>query len=145
MKEVEKMAEATVPAPQTEGHVSEQQAPQAPREETREQARTITPPVDIFETQEGLIVIADIPGVSKDGIDVRVENDILTITGTVSAELPGESVRREYELANYFRQFQLSDKVDVEKISAELRHGVLTVHLPKPEAQKPRQIDVKVS
>ncbi len=137
------MAETTVAAPQSEAPQTQEQ--QAPREETREQARAITPPVDIFETQEGLIVIADIPGVAKEGIDVRVENDILTIRGTVSADMPGDAVRREYELANYFRQFQLTDKVDVDKISAELRHGVLTVHLPKPEAQKPRQIEVKVS
>lgn len=114
------------------------------KETTHSRERTITPPVDIYETEEGLVVLADLPGVDKDGLDVRVENDILTIRGTSRNGLPGEPIYREFELANYFRQFELSDKVDQSKITAELKHGVLTLRLPKAEEAKPKKIEVKV-
>ncbi|HEX2929410.1 MAG TPA: Hsp20/alpha crystallin family protein [Candidatus Binatia bacterium] len=115
------------------------------REITRSQERYVTPPVDIYEIQEGLVVKADLPGVAKEGLDVRVENNLLTIRGRVSHTLAGEPIYREYELANFFRQFELSEKVDQLKISAELKHGVLTLNLPKAEEAKPRKIDINVS
>jgi HSP20 family molecular chaperone IbpA len=116
-----------------------------PKETTHSRERTLTPPVDIYETPDGLVVLADLPGVSKEGLDVRVENDILTIRGTSSDGLPGEPIYREFELANYFRQFELSEKVDQNKITAELKHGVLTLKLPKAEEAKPKKIEVKVN
>jgi HSP20 family molecular chaperone IbpA len=103
----------------------------------------VTPPVDIFETQDGLIVKADLPGVAKEGLEVRVDNDLLTIRGKATHAARGDTVYREYELANFFRQFQLNEKVDQNKISAELKHGVLTLALPKAEEAKPRRIEVK--
>lgn len=112
--------------------------------ETREEARTLTPPVDIFETPEGLGVVADLPGVTKDQVDIRVENGVLTIKGTAPQKEEAEPVYREFRLANYFRQFQLSEEVDQDKIQAEMRNGVLSISLPKKEAAKPRQIQVKV-
>ena len=115
------------------------------REITRSQERCVTPPVDIYEIQEGLVVKADLPGVAKEGLDVRVENNLLTIRGRVSHTLAHEPIYREYELANFFRQFELSEKVDQLKISAELKHGVLTLNLPKAEEAKPRKIDINVS
>lgn len=115
------------------------------REETRSQERYITPPVDIYETQEGLVVKADLPGVPKEGLDVRVENNLLTIRGKSTHAAPGDPIHREYELANFFRQFELSEKVDQLKISAELKHGVLTLSLPKAEEAKPRKIEIKVA
>lgn len=115
------------------------------REITRSQERYVTPPVDIYEIQEGLVVKADLPGVAKEGLDVRVENNLLTIRGRVSHTLANEPIYREYELANFFRQFELSEKVDQLKISAELKHGVLTLNLPKAEEAKPRKIDINVS
>jgi len=116
----------------------------AGREETRSQERFVTPPVDIYETQEGLIVKADLPGVTKDALDVRVENNLLTIRGKSAHAAPGEVFYREYSLLNFFRQFELNNKVDQSKISAELKHGVLTLQLPKAEEAKPRQIEVRV-
>jgi HSP20 family protein len=115
------------------------------REETRSQERYVTPPVDIYENQDGLVVKADLPGVAKDGLDVRVENNLLTIRGKAQHIAPGDSVYREYGLLNFFRQFELNERVDQEKISAELKHGVLTLHLPKAEEAKPRKIDVRIS
>jgi HSP20 family molecular chaperone IbpA len=81
---------------------------------TREESRYLVPPVDIFETEDQLTVIADLPGVSKETVDIRVENKVLTIKGAVDRETPGESLYREFELARYYRQFQLSDEVNVE-------------------------------
>ena len=78
-------------------------------EETRSQERYITPPVDIYETTNGLVVTADLPGVAKDGLDVRVENNLLTIRGKAAHAAPGGPVYREYGLVNFFRQFELND------------------------------------
>jgi len=127
------MKESTVPVKR------EEQLP-----ETREEARTLTPPVDIFENADGLVVVADLPGADKKDLDVRVENDVLTIKAKSNGVIPAEPQYREYELLSFFRQFQLSDTVDQEQIKAELKHGVLIVNLPKKEAAKPKQIKVAV-
>ena len=115
------------------------------REETRSQERYVTPPVDIYETANGLVVKADLPGVTREGLDVRVENNLLTIRGKAEHAAPGEAVYREYELVSFFRQFELNERVDQPKISADLKHGVLTLNLPKADEAKPRRIDVRVS
>jgi HSP20 family molecular chaperone IbpA len=117
----------------------------ASREETRSQEKYVTPPVDIYETAEGLVVKADLPGVAREGLDVRVENNTLTIRGKAAHAAPGEPIYREYGLVNLFRQFELNDRVDQHKISAELKLGVLTLNLPKAEEAKPRNIEVKLT
>ncbi|HWP58953.1 MAG TPA: Hsp20/alpha crystallin family protein [Candidatus Acidoferrales bacterium] len=132
------MAEKTVPL-SGEGKAS------SSREVTRSRERYIAPPVDIYETNEGLVLMADLPGVAKENLDVRVENDTLTIRGIASHKAPGSPIYREYELANFFRQFELGEKVDQGRISAELKHGVLMLSLPKAQEAKPRRIEVKVS
>lgn len=111
---------------------------------TREEARYMVPPVDIYETDNSLAVIVDLPGVQKDDVDIRVDQDILTIKGKVKYEAPKDLIRREFGLLDFFRQFQLTDEVDQAKISAESKNGVLTVTLPKAEKAKPRQVKVKV-
>jgi HSP20 family protein len=132
------MAEKTVPA-------SSGVKPSTSREDTRSQERYITPPVDIYETAVGLVVKADLPGVAKENMDVRVENNLLTIRGKAAHAAPGEPIYREYGLVNFFRQFELNERVDQQQISAELKHGVLTLNLPKAEEAKPRKIDVKLA
>ena len=77
-------------------------------------------------------------------MDVRVENNLLTIRAHANHVAPGESIYREYRLLNFFRQFELNERVDQSKISAELNYGVLTLNLPKAEEAKPRKIDVKI-
>ena len=131
-------------AEQTVATRSQQRTPPS-REETRSQERYVTPPVDIYETGEGLVVKADLPGVAKENLEVRVENNLLTIRGKSTHVAPGEPIYREYELANFFRQFELNERVDQAKISADLKHGVLTLNLPKAEEAKPRTIDVKIT
>ena len=115
------------------------------REETRSQERYVTPPVDIYETGEGLVVKADLPGVDKENLDVRVENNLLSIRGRATHAAPGDLIYREYGLINFFRQFELSERVDQSKISADLKNGVLTLNLPKAEEAKPRKIDVRIT
>ena len=112
---------------------------------TRDETRYIAPPVDIFETEDALVVVADLPGVKSEEVDIRVEDNILTIKGKADYSPPAGILRGEFNLQGYYRQFQLSDEVDQSKISAESKNGVLSVHLPKAEKSKPRQIKVKLS
>jgi HSP20 family protein len=130
------MAEKTVATPEV-------QKP-ATTESTRNHERYIAPPVDIYETPDGLVVLADLPGVAQEALDVRVDNNVLTIRGHARHTVPSEATYREYDLVNFFRQFELSDKVDQSHISAELKCGVLTLQLPKAAEAKPRQIAVQV-
>jgi len=112
---------------------------------TRDDTLYIAPPVDIFETDEALTVVADLPGVAMDSVDIRVEDNILTIKGRATYSPKAELLRQEFSLQGYYRQFQLSDEVDQERISAESKNGVLTITLPKAEKSKPKQIKVKIS
>lgn len=132
------MVEQTVAVPETQ-----QTAPSS--EETRTRERFITPPVDIYETQDGLVVTADVPGVAQADLNIRVDNNVLTIQGRAKHVITDEASYREYELVNVFRQFELTDAVDQDKITADLKHGVLTLSLPKAEAAKPRQIPIQTS
>jgi HSP20 family molecular chaperone IbpA len=100
--------------------------------------------VDIYETIEGLVLLADLPGVAPSDLEVRLEENILTIQGKAKHAVASEPIYREFELVNFFRQFELSDQVDREKIAARLNHGVLILQLPKAEKAKPRQIPVQV-
>lgn len=111
---------------------------------TREENRYMVPPVDIFESEKNLTVIVDLPGVQKENVDIKVDKDILTIKGKVRYEPPKEMLRGEFRLLDFFRQFQLSDEVDSEKISARSSNGVLTITLPKAEKAMPRQVKIKV-
>jgi HSP20 family molecular chaperone IbpA len=131
------MAEKTVPSPRAEPGP-------ARREETHARDQYIIPPVDIFETGEGLTVVADLPGVEQRALDVRVADGILTIQGKTAHIAPGTPLEREFELLHFYRQFELPDEVDTDRIAAELRHGVLTLRLPKKERAKPRKVEVSV-
>lgn len=115
------------------------------RERTRTQERYVSPPVDIYETPNELVLLADLPGVAPNDLEVRLEDDILTIRGQAKHLRTQDPVYQEYELVNFFRQFELSEQIDQGKVSADLKHGVLTLHLPKTEKAKPRQITVQVS
>jgi HSP20 family protein len=109
---------------------------------TRDDALYIAPPVDIFESDESLTVIADLPGVKREEVEIRVEDNILTIKGKAGYHPAAPIIREEFSLHGYYRQFQLSDIVDQNKICAESKNGVLTITLPKAEKTKPRQVKV---
>jgi HSP20 family molecular chaperone IbpA len=112
------------------------------REVTRSAARYVTPPVDIVETVEGLTVVADVPGLDERSLEISVDQGVLTLAGKAVFG-SGDLVWREYAMDGYWRQFQLPDSFDARKARAEVRHGVLTLHLPKAEAAKPRKIAIE--
>lgn len=101
------------------------------------------PNVDIFEDDDKLVLIADMPGVSKDDIDIRIEDSRLKIQGKVSKELPGEYVLSEYSIGDYFSHFTISTAIDQSGIQASMKNGVLRLVLPKSDRLKPRKISIK--
>lgn len=133
------MAEKTIPSVQNENQN------EVSREVTRHPERYVRPLVDIFETEDALTVIADMPGVGKDTLNVKVEDNILTIEGHMAPGPRKPSILEEFFPVSFFREFELSEAVNQEKIEAALNNGVLTVTLPKQERVKPRKITVHVA
>ncbi len=113
----------------------------------RRDTQAMTPRVDVLEDDTGITVIADMPGVSKDSLDIRVENDALAIEGGVSAATPEamEATYAEVRIPRYRRSFTLSRELDSSRIEAQLKDGVLRVRIPKHEQARPQRISVKVS
>lgn len=109
--------------------------------------RRYRPNVDILERADELVVQADLPGATGDEIDVDFEDGTLRIHAKVPArqEDGTEYLRHEYGVGDYYRTFHVSDAIDTSKTTAEYADGVLTLHLPKAEASKPRKIDVKAA
>ena len=107
---------------------------------------TFTPKVDIWETEAGYNLEVEMPGVSKEGVDVKLEEGVLSILGRVEPEdTKGfEKAYSEYEYGNYERQFQISEVIDESNIKATIKNGVLQLELPKRESAKPKRIEVKV-
>lgn len=114
-------------------------------EETRAPERFLRPAVNILEEESGLQLTADLPGASKQTLDIRLEKGILTINAPVSRGLPGRLIYSEFEWAPYYRQFQIPNLINQAEVRAEFNNGVLTLHLPKAEAAKPRRIEVSVA
>lgn len=114
--------------------------------ETTKKEKFYIPAVDIFETEKDVTVIAEMPGVSAKGIDVTLEDDVLTIRGMkASDEKPeGRALLLEYESGNYQRRFTVAETIDQENIKATVNNGMLRVVLPKAEPAKPRKIEVHV-
>lgn len=108
--------------------------------------RTYTPYVDIYETRDELTLVAEMPGAMADTVDVDFEGGELSIGARVEPRQPAgtQYLLEEYGAGDYFRTFRISEAVDASRISAELRNGLLTLHLPKVEAVKPRKIAVSV-
>ncbi len=117
-----------------------------PAETARARAgRIYTPYVDIVERKDEIIIIADMPGVDENSVDITLEKNVLTIYGRASFEFPedGRPLLHEYGTGDYRRAFTLSDEVDREKIQASVRNGVLKLIMPKAESAKMRKIPVK--
>jgi len=107
--------------------------------------RAFLPTTDIFETDDALTVILEMPGADRDNIDVSVENGVLTVEGKINfKKYEGlQPVYSEYNVGPYRRSFRISSRVDQDKIRAEMSDGVITLVLPKAEEAKPRKIEVK--
>lgn len=114
------------------------------KQESTAPARFFVPTTDIFETEESLSLVVEMPGVDKSKVDVSVEDGVLTIQGQLDfTKYEGmQPVYAEYSIGHYRRSFTLSNKVDQGRISAEMKDGVLTLVLPKAEEAKPRRIAV---
>jgi HSP20 family protein len=119
-REVERQQEATVPA------------------------RAFLPSTDIFESDDVLTIVMEMPGVDREDVDVNVENGVLRVEGRLDfSKYEGmQPVYTEYNIGHYRRSFSLSSKVDQDRISAQMQDGVLTLLLPKAEEAKPRRISV---
>ena len=112
--------------------------------ETINQRPAIRPPVDIYENTNEYLLIADLPGVDKSNLVINLDGELLTIEGRVGDDVAATAVEREFQLMDYRRSFELPNIVDRDKVAAELKHGVLTLHLPKVAEVKPRRIQVTV-
>lgn len=108
-----------------------------------QQRPVMAPPTDVYETRDELLVVADVPGARKDSINVRLEKQELTIYAARDNDWKGDVLAGRPRSADWSRSFLVPRGIDAEKITAELKDGVLTVHLPKSEAVKPRQIAVR--
>jgi len=107
-------------------------------------SRPWSPPVDVLETENELVLKADLPDVRPEDIDVQVENQTLSIKGERRFEEDGKGYHRiERSYGSFIRSFAVPSAVDTERVSADYRNGVLTVTLPKKEAAKPRQVKVE--
>jgi HSP20 family molecular chaperone IbpA len=119
---------------------------QTPDQETREEA-SLLPPVDVVEDAHGITLYADLPGVAKDNLDLRIEGDTLTIEGKLALELPQdmEASHVEVSLPRYRRTFTLSKELDASKIDAKFEQGVLSLRVAKAEHAQTRRIEVQLA
>ncbi len=110
-------------------------------------AYTIRPNVDIWETSDSFNLEAEIPGVNQENLDVKLEGGVLTIIGRVNAGGPEgmQSLHSEYQSRNFERTFEVSNDIEGDNINADLKNGILHIVLPKREAAKPKQIEIKVT
>lgn len=105
--------------------------------------RVFIPAVDIFETPQALVLVADMPGVSGDAVTLDLKENLLTIFGEVSPPPEKEALlAQEYTIGDFYREFQVGELIDKDKIEASVKNGVLTLTLPKAEKAKPRRIEV---
>ena len=108
---------------------------------------TLMPPVDVIEDASGITLYADLPGVSRDKLNLQVETGTLTIDAEIDLNLPEglQSIHTEVGLGRFHRTFTLSSELDTEKVTAELAEGVLKLRIPKAEHAKPRRIEVSTA
>ena len=123
--------------------VKEKRKLQTDAEHTR-QGVIFTPAVDIFESEQEIVLLADMPGVTNAGLAIDLHNDELKVTGEVEPQGSEKEtyLLREYETGTYHRHFSLSNRIDQDKINASMKDGVLRLALPKVERAKPRKIEV---
>lgn len=121
-------------------------ARQEPRQPQRQDAPTIIPRVDVLEDETGITLLADLPGVPRDALEIHVERDSLTIEGTVASVTPAgmEPTYAEVRVPRYRRSFTLSRELDGGRIEAQLKDGVLRLRIPKQEHAQPRRVSIKV-
>lgn len=117
------------------------------QEPRRQEAPTMIPRVDVLEDDTGITLLADLPGVSRESLEIHVEGESLTIEGTVTAATPEamEAAYAEVRVPRYRRSFTLSRELDGGRIEAQLKDGVLRLRIPKQEHAQPRRVSIKVA
>ena len=113
--------------------------------DTNREIPAVAPLVDIYENDAEILLHADMPGVLKDDVVINIDNGKLALSGTRNLKPAGSTQWEEFGAVEYQRNFSVPQTIDVEKIKAVLKDGVLSLHLPKAEAAKPRQIEIKSS
>jgi len=118
--------------------------PESAPEPSAEPRLLFNPPIDIYETPDGLVLYADLPGVTAEGLDLQVQDSRLTLFGRVQQRDPvaRQILHQEYQVGDFLRSFILSDEVDHDRIQAKLTNGVLRVELPRAPRARPRRIEV---
>ena len=113
----------------------------------RDEQFALQPPVDIFEDAHGIMVVAEMPGVSKDRLNVQADRDRLTIEGEAVIDFPKgmEAIHADVQCTRYSRSFVLSSELESEAIDAKLKDGVLTLRIPKRREFRPRKIEVRAA
>jgi HSP20 family protein len=107
------------------------------------QRQTFSPSIDVYENDDDLLLVADVPGASPEGIDVQLEDGKVTIRATRAADVAGTPLSTERRTHDYLRVFSVPHGVDATKIDAQLTAGVLRLRIPKPASLKPRRIEVR--
>jgi HSP20 family molecular chaperone IbpA len=116
---------------------------EATETESTRRIQSISPAVDIYENEDEILLLADMPGVTKEQIRVNLDNGELSLAGTRTLQVSGATSMEEFGDVDYRRNFSVPQTIDVEKINAVLKDGVLHLHLPKSAAAKPKQIKIK--
>lgn len=138
------MAEATLQQPERHELVKQEAPAETAMVERTRGTTAYNPRVDIAETQDEMLLYADLPGVEPKNLDLRFDNGELIIEGRVEPRrAEGKLLYTEYGIGDFYRAFSITEAIDAGKISAELKSGVLTIHLPKTDAVKPRKIEVQ--
>ncbi len=113
-------------------------------EKTREM-NEMTPAVDIYENDDEILLHVEMPGVVKEDIKVDIDNGILSFSGIRKLKTEGVRTYEEFTDVEYARSFSVPQTIEIDKVEAELKNGILKLHLPKSEAVKPRQIEIKIA
>lgn len=113
-------------------------------EKTRD-LRTAIPSVDIYENDDEILLYADMPGVKKEDVSVNIDNGTLSLSGIRRFDRKGASAWEEFSDVEYVRSFSVPQSIDVERVEAELKDGVLKLQLKKSEAAKPKMIEIKAA
>jgi len=123
-----------------------ERSPSATQSQQRPQQQHVVPPVDVFENDASITLLADLPGVAREHLQVRVDGENLVLEATAATSTPErmELVYGEAQSSTYRRQFTLSRELDAGRIEAQLRDGVLRLTIPKAEEARPRKIQVQV-
>ena len=129
---------ATQEVTKTEGTASQRMA--------REDAPAVRPPVDIFEDAHGIMVVAEIPGVSRDRLNIHADRNTLTIEGEAVIDVPKgmEAIHADVQSTRYSRSFVLSSELETDAIDAKLKDGLLTIRIPKRREYRPRKVEVRL-